>query len=126
MRASEAFPSKYVKASDVKAKPIIATISHLAQEAVGQGQDQKQKPVLYLENGKPLVLNRTNFEGLEEAFGDSDDWSGQKIKLYAARTLYQGKSVDAVRIQAIVQSLRRRMISATKCRSEQLGHQRKC
>ena len=101
MRKNEAFQRKYLKADDVKAKPIVAVISHLAQEAVGQGQDQKEKHVLYFENGKPLVLNLTNWETLEEAFGDSDDWPGHKIKLYAARCQFQGKFVDAVRIQAI-------------------------
>jgi hypothetical protein len=102
MRAHEAFPSKYVKAADVKAKSIVAVISHVAQETVGQGQDQQEKHVLHFEIGKPLVLNRTNWDALEEGFDDSDNWAGQKIKLYAARTQYQGKMVDAVRVQPIV------------------------
>src|SRR5262245_6999399 len=102
MRASDAFPSKYVKAADVKAKSIIAVISHVAQEKVGQGQDQKEKLILHFEgDNKPLVINRTNWESLEDAFGDSDEWAGHKIKLYAARTQYQGKMVDAVRVQPI-------------------------
>jgi len=102
MRSNEAFPSKYVKAADVKAKSIVAVISHLAQEKIGQGQDQQEKHILYFENSKSLVLNRTNWDALEEAFGDSDDWAGHKVKLYAARTQYQGKMVDAVRVQPIV------------------------
>src|SRR5215470_6612122 len=81
MRANQAFPAKYLKAADVKAKPIVAVISHLAQEVVGQGQDAKEKHVLYFEDQKPLLLNRTNWDTLEEAFGDSDDWPGQKIKI---------------------------------------------
>src|SRR5262249_60731588 len=101
MRASDAFPSKYVKADDVKTKPIVAVISRLSQEMVGQGQDQREKPVLHFERGKSLVLNRVNFDSIEEAFGDSDQWPGHKIKLYAARTTYQGKMVDAVRVQPI-------------------------
>jgi len=101
MRSNEAFPSKFVKAADVKAKSIVAVISHVAQEKVGQGQDQKDKLVLHFENEKSLVLNRTNWETLEDAFGDSDEWAGHKIKLYAARTQYQGKMVDAVRVQPI-------------------------
>ena len=39
MRADKAFPSKYLKSSDVKERPRIAVISHLAQEVVGKGQD---------------------------------------------------------------------------------------
>ena len=102
MRASDAYPSKYLKSADVKAKPIVATISSLDMELVGQGQDQKQKPVLYLEGQKPIVLNRTNFEAIEAVFGDSDEWSGHKVKVYAAPTRYQGKAVDGIRIDPIV------------------------
>jgi hypothetical protein len=90
MRASDAFPSKYLKSSDVKAKQRIATISCLETEAVGQ--DKKKKPVLYFEDDvKPVVVNRTNFEELEAAFGDSDDWAGCKVKIFCAPTSYQGK-----------------------------------
>jgi len=102
MRANQAFPSKYLKADDAKAKPIVTVISHLAQEMVGQGQDQKEKHVLHFEDQKPLVLNRTNWDTLEEAFGDSDDWPGNKVKLRSVRTQYQGKSVDGLRVEAIV------------------------
>ena len=101
MRASDVFQSNYLKSSDVKVKMKIATISHLETEPVGQ--DKKEKPVLYFENGvKPMVVNRTNFETLEEAFGDSDEWSGQKVKIFCAPTSYQGKRVDGIRVEPIV------------------------
>jgi hypothetical protein len=102
MRATDAFPSTYLKSADVKDKPIVATISYMDMETVGQGQDQKQKPVLYLEDAKPMVLNRTNFEALEDAFGDSDDWTGHKIKIKCVRTKFQGKAVDGLRIDPII------------------------
>jgi hypothetical protein len=102
MRADKAFPSKYLKAADVKPKPIVTVISHLAQEMVGQGLDQNEKHVLHFEDQKPLVLNRTNWDSLEEAFGDSDDWPGNKVKLRSARTQYQGKPVDGLRVEPIV------------------------
>ena len=100
MRTKDLFPSKYLQSADTKAKQIITTISHMAQEEVGQGQ--KKKPVLYLEDQKPMVLNRTNTEALEEAFGDSDDWPGHKIKIYCVKTQYAGKTVDGLRIEPIV------------------------
>jgi hypothetical protein len=102
MRSNEAFPSKFLKSADVKAKPIVATISHMEMELVGQGQEQKQKPVLYLEDEKPMVLNRTNFEALEDAFGDSDDWPGHKIKIKCECTKFQGKTVDGLRTDPIL------------------------
>jgi hypothetical protein len=89
-----------LKSTDVKAKPLIATISYVEVEPVGQ--DRKDKPVVYLEAGKPIVCNRTNFEVLEEAFGDSDDWAGQKIKVFCAQTQYQGKRCDGIRVEPVV------------------------
>jgi hypothetical protein len=67
MLASDAFPSRYQQTATIKAKgPIIATISHVEMDEVGQGADQQRKPVLYLEGEKPMVLNRTNFEILAD------------------------------------------------------------
>jgi len=101
MRASDAFPSKYLKSSDVKAKSKIATISSLEREAVGQ--DKEQKPVLHFEGDvKSMVVNRTNFEELEAAFGDSDDWPGHKIKIKCVRTQFDGKTVDGLRVYPII------------------------
>jgi hypothetical protein len=100
MRSNEAYPSRYLKSADVKTKHMIATINHVAMETVGQ--DKKEKPVIYLETGKPIVCNRTNFEAIEEAFGDSDDWPGKKIKVYCAPTTYQGKRTDGIRIEPII------------------------
>src|SRR5215471_18971142 len=102
MRKNEAFPAKFLKSADAKTKPIFATISHMEMELVGQGADQKEKPVLYLEDQKPMVLNATNWESLEEAFGDSDDWPGHKIKIKCTRTQFQGKTTDGLRIEPIV------------------------
>lgn len=102
MRSNDAFPSTYLKSADVKGKTFVATISHVAMELVGQGQDQKQKPVLYLEDQKPIVLNRTNFETIELAFGDTDEWTGHKVRVYCAPTRFQGKAVDGIRIDPIV------------------------
>jgi hypothetical protein len=102
MRASQAFPAKYLKAADVKAKPIVTVISHLAQEKVGKGSDAEEKHVLYFEDQKPLVLNRTNWDTLEEAFGDSDDWPSNKVRVKCARTQFQGKPTDGIRLDPIV------------------------
>jgi hypothetical protein len=103
MKTSDAFPSPYLQTATVKAKPIVAVISHVEMETVGQGADQKRKPVLYFDDGqKPMVLNRTNFEALADAFGDSDEWSGNKVKVYVTRTQYAGKSIDGLRVEPIV------------------------
>jgi hypothetical protein len=100
MRSSDIFQSKFLKSADVKAKPLVAVISYCAFESVGQ--DKKEKPVIYFESGKPIVCNRTNFEAIEDAFGDSDNWPGHKVKIYCAPTTFQGRRVDGVRVEPIV------------------------
>jgi hypothetical protein len=102
MRVNEMYPGKYLKSDDAKAAPIVATIADVQQELVGQGQDQKEKWVLHLEGQRPLVLNRTNAEALEEAFGDSDDWPGHKVKIRCARVDFGGKKVDGLRVEPIL------------------------
>jgi hypothetical protein len=103
MLPSDAFPSRFLQTTVVKAKgPIVATISHIEMDTVGQGAEQQRKPVLYFEDGeKPMVLNRTNFEILADAFGDSDEWAGHKVKIFVARTQYQGRSIDGLRVEAV-------------------------
>jgi hypothetical protein len=102
MRANDAFPSTYLKSSDVKERPRVAVISHLTQEKVGKGADAAEKHVLYFEEGKPMVLNRTNWEALEDAFGDSDNWAGHKVKIHCVKTQFQGKPTDGIRLMPIV------------------------
>jgi hypothetical protein len=101
MRSTDIFTSKYLKSADVKTKPEIAVISYLVTEVVGE--EKKTKPVLYFENGvRPMVLNRTNFETLEDAFGDSDAWPGHKVKIFCAPTTYLGKRTEGIRVAPIV------------------------
>src|SRR5262245_10162950 len=103
MRRDDAFPGKLLKAADVKESPLSAVISYVEMQTVGQGADQKSKPVLFFEDyDKPMVVNATNWDSLADAFGEeSDDWAVRKIKIRAARTQFQGKSVDGLRIEAV-------------------------
>jgi hypothetical protein len=102
MRASDMFPSKYLKSSDVKDKPLTATISHVAVELVGQGKDQERKPVLYFEgNTKPMVLNKTNAVTLDNAFGDTEEWAGHKVRIGCVETTYGGRAIDGIRVKPL-------------------------
>jgi hypothetical protein len=104
MKVNDAFPTRFLQTTTIKTKPIVATISHVEMETVGQGADQKQKPVIHFEDGhKPLIANKTNFLALADALGDdTDEWSGHKVKVYVARTQYGGKPTDGLRVQPIV------------------------
>jgi hypothetical protein len=103
MIRDEVFPSKYLKAADLKGKPRIVTIESARYETL-KGLDGKetQKIVLYFENvSKSLPLNATNFDAVCDATGcpDTEDWPGQRIELYPTKTSMGGQLVDCIRIR---------------------------
>ena len=99
MRLSAAFPSKYIRATDLDGRTVIVTISHVSIEDIGDGD---LKPVVYFEGKeKGLVLNVTNGKFIAELFGDEmDDWAGNKIVLYEAMVQFRDKMVPATRVRA--------------------------
>jgi hypothetical protein len=103
MTRDEVFPSKYLKAADLKGKPQTVTIESAPYETL-KGLDGKEnkKIVLYFKNAqKTLPLNATNFDGVCDATGcsNTEDWPGQRIELYPTRTTMGGKAVDCIRIR---------------------------
>lgn len=97
MRISTAFPSDYLKAADLNGKAVRVTIESVSTEEVGNDQ----KPVLhFVGKDKGLVLNKTNANRIVEATGtdETDDWKGWAITLYACKVDFQGKRVDAIRV----------------------------
>src|SRR5262245_23605837 len=78
MTRDEVFPSKYLKAADLKGKAYVATIESAPYETL-QSLDGKetQKIVLHFKNAeKTLPLNVTNFDAVCDATGfpDTEDW----------------------------------------------------
>jgi hypothetical protein len=96
-RVSDVFSGNYLKASDLQGKAVRVTIESNRIESMG---DDK-KPVLhFVGKDKGLVLNRTNAARLVEATGsdEMDDWRGWSIVLFPCKVDFQGKRVDAIRI----------------------------
>ena len=103
MKRDDVFPSKYLKATDLKGKTCVATIESAPYETL-KGLDGKEtkKIVLYFKNAeKALPLNTTNFDAVCDATGrpDTDDWPGQRIELYPTKTSMGGQLVDCIRIR---------------------------
>jgi hypothetical protein len=97
MRIGEAFPSDYLKAADLKGRAVKVVIDSVTTEKIGDDQ----KPVLhFVGKDKTLVLNKTNANRIVEATksDETDDWQGWTITLYPTKVDYQGKRVDAIRI----------------------------
>lgn len=97
MKANTAFPSKFLKAADLSGRRVVVTISHVAIEKFDDGE----RPCVFFQGkDKGLVLNKTNFNAIADITGeeDSDDWGGKRITLYATKVDYQGKRVEAIRV----------------------------
>jgi len=97
MKTNDVFESKYLSASDLGGKAVRVTIENVTMEKIGDDR----KPVLHLVGKKKqMVLNRTNWTRLEEQCksDDSDHWRGWNVVLYPTKVDFQGKRVDAIRI----------------------------
>jgi hypothetical protein len=96
------FPSKYLRASDVTSKPSV-TIAGARVETIGSGPGAQPKVVVqFQELPKLLPLNKTNANSIVELAGtrDWERWTGLRLQLVPAKTEFQGRRVDCVRIEA--------------------------
>jgi arabinogalactan endo-1,4-beta-galactosidase len=99
MNINDAFPSKYLKASDLQGRPANVTISNVVYEDIGKGEE---KPILHFQGKqKGMVLNKTNGNNIAAIYGpETEDWVGQPIVLFEAMVDFQGKTVPALRVRA--------------------------
>jgi len=98
MKASEAFPSKWIAAADLNDRNARLTISRVEMEKIGD----ETKPVIYFKEAKKgLVCNKTNSKSIVAAYGDEmNDWAGCELILFPIMTEYQGNQVPAIRVRA--------------------------
>lgn len=98
MKINDLFKSKKsLAAADLAGKAVRVTI----ESVTSQKFDEGEKPILhFVGKEKTLVLNRVNSYAIGNAVGsdESDDWVGWSIVLYPTKVLFQGKMVDAIRV----------------------------
>ena len=100
MRISNAFPSKYLRASDIPdGREAHVKIDRVQLESMETTGDEK--PVLYfIDRKKGLVLNRTNADQIASAYGDdTESWHGQPIILFITSTSFNGRTVPCLRVR---------------------------
>ncbi len=99
MNINDAFPSKYIKASDLQGQDVPVTISKIEWEEVGQEKDRL--PILYFEGReRGLALNKTNTFTIGDIHGqEMDNWGGKEITLFPTQTDFQGKQVACIRVR---------------------------
>lgn len=102
-RVSDLKDSKFLTKSDVE-PPMVATIKGYEQINVAlESQAPEPKWCLHFkELDKPLVLNWTNGQHLEQITGsdDFDNWIGQKVVLYNDKNIsFAGKITGGIRVR---------------------------
>lgn len=102
IKKNDAFPSNWLKADDVPATGQDVTIQSITMEEVDFGRGpQNAVNVKFNEFDKPLSLNITNWDSIEQLHGtDTDLWVGKAIRIYRTNTRNpQGATVPCIRIQ---------------------------
>ena len=97
MRVSDAFPSNYLKPSDLQGRAVTVKMDRADFKKLGNDQ----KLVLYfIGKEKGMVLNKTNANNISYLYGDDTDlWHGNEITLFEAMVDFQGKTVPAIRVR---------------------------
>jgi hypothetical protein len=101
---SELFPSKYLKAEDLKGNPVVLTIKGSDMETLKDpktGRDQEKLVLSFDRTKKLLPLNMTNFDAVVEVTREenSDRWIGHRIEVYPTTTRLGVKTVACIRIR---------------------------
>jgi len=98
MNINSAFPSDYLRASDIPpGRRVTVTIEGVSIIKIGDDQ----RPVVHFQGKqKGLVLNKTNANMIIEITGsdETDEWIGKSICLYSTKVDFQGRRVDALRV----------------------------
>lgn len=100
MKFSEAFPSKYLKAVDLKSRKVKLVIDSIAQETLGE--DDR---VVFYFKGKPkgVIMNLTNCGLCAMAWGDDmEDWEGKELVLSSGPKNFKGKIVQGFNVDPVV------------------------
>jgi hypothetical protein len=98
MRVSDAFPSNYLKASDLQGRNVTVKIDRTEFEKIG---DDRKLILYFVGKEKGMVLNKTNANNIAYIYGDDTDlWHGNEITLFEAMVDFQGKTVPAIRVRA--------------------------
>jgi hypothetical protein len=94
MKFSDAFKSKFWKASDLAGKKHPKKVVSVGMEDVGDDQ----KPVMRFDNdNRGLVLNKDRWDACEQKLGpDTEDWVGHAVIMAPGKTNYQGRRVDCI------------------------------
>lgn len=100
MNIDQAFPSKYLKASDLPEEGSTAyTIEDVKMEEIGR--EKQVKPIIYfVDEDKGFCANKTNCNTIAKLLGsrNTDDWHGKGIRLYRTEVQFGDEMVESIRV----------------------------
>ena len=103
MRKTEAYPSKYFRASDHEnGWALTAEIEMARMEKFENGNSPVEKLVVYFRRQRSgLVVGSVVWDQLVAATGedDSDNWKGKVVELFKTTTPFGSKIVDCIRVR---------------------------
>jgi len=100
MKTSDFQQSKYLKRKDLDG-PKVVSISEVTSETFKNSSDPK--PLVYFKGmRKPLILNRTNTDAIEDIAGtdEMNDWPGVKVEIFPSTVEVNGETKDCIRVRA--------------------------
>jgi|TARA_R110000824_G_scaffold88187_4_gene216870 hypothetical protein len=97
MNIDDAFPSAYLKHSDLQGREVTVYIGEVTIEKFDEGT----KPILHFQGkDKALSLNITNKNVIKKVYGsETTAWTGQPLTLYPATTEFKGDTVPCIRVK---------------------------
>jgi hypothetical protein len=114
MRIEMMFPSKYVRAADLRGKPVTKTIKKVQIDPLQmKGGKKERKPVVYFSDAeKMLVLNKTNAMMIAKLLGpETDAWAGKRITMFPTTDRFGREIVDCIRIKGSPDAIKRELAS---------------
>jgi hypothetical protein len=99
MKRAEVFPSKWLKGVEIEGLEVKVIIDRVEMQEIQEGEPLKAC-MFFLGKEKGIVLNATNWDRCEYAFGpESDDWCGKPLTLYTEEIRFQGKVGPSIRVR---------------------------
>lgn len=105
------FPSKYLRAADLRGEPRTVTIAGLEPRHELRAKDGtiEKRPVLHFEGIRQmLVLNKTNALSIAALHGpELSGWIGKRVVLYPDKVAAFGAVTDAIRVRGVDAGIRK-------------------
>jgi hypothetical protein len=102
MKLNEIFHGDALKCADLNGKEVTLKIQSYE---VKDFDDGKKLELHFESTERTLICNKTNANTVSEFLGDNIDmWCGSEIVLFPAKTDFQGRQVDCIRVKAPVKA----------------------